>query len=216
MTNRLLATLAEADVTGRIAENIDSSRELIELYRQSAAENNSLDGPFSFASPRSRYAYFNGRLDSPHAELFDDSWGEVVILSGLPGTGKDTFARKYLSDRPIVSLDTIREELKIPPDANQDAVAAAARERAKELLRAKQPFVWNATNVTEFIRAPIVRLCVDYGAAVRMVFLEASWEETLRRNKNRSKAVPESVLDRLLTKLEPPTVREAHQAEWHV
>ncbi|MDD3586131.1 MAG: AAA family ATPase, partial [Thermoguttaceae bacterium] len=214
-TNRLLATLVQADVTGRVADNIDSSMELLELFRVSAQDNKCYDAPYTFSSDISRLAYFSDRIDSPLIDLYDETWGEIVLLAGLPGTGKDHLIETHGFDSPVISLDKIREKLHISPEAEQTPVLLCARDKAKEYLRAKTPFVWNATNLTPFTRNPIIRLCLDYGASVRVVFLETSWSETLRRNMNRKNVVPESVIVRLLEKMEPPKVRESHRVEWH-
>ena len=37
--------------------------------------------------------------------------GEVVLLSGYPGAGKDTQVRAHLADRPVIELDALRAEL---------------------------------------------------------------------------------------------------------
>lgn len=75
-------------------------------------------------------------------------------MSGLPGTGKDAYIKQNLSDLPVISLDDLRDEMKIAPEDGPDLVLARAREIAKEDLRAKRPFVWNATNIADFARAP--------------------------------------------------------------
>ena len=213
-SNRLLATLVEADLRGRIADNVAESLAALDMFRDVAQEAGVYDAPFKFASDFSRYAYFSGRLDSPHIDLYNDTWGEVVLLSGLPGTGKDAYIKQTFPDLPVISLDDLRDEMKIAPEDDPDLVLARAREIAKEHLRAKRPFVWNATNIADFARAPIVRLCRDYGATVRIVYLETTWDETLRRNASRSRVVPSSVIERMLSKLDPPTVRDAPRVDW--
>ncbi len=213
-TNRLLVTLVKADLSGRTADNIESSLDLLDLFRTTAQENRCYDSPFAFSSENSRYAYFAGRTDSPLVDLYDETWGEVILLSGLPGTGKDYWIRKHYPERPVISLDAIREKLHLPPEEDQTPVVVCAREKAKEYLRAKIPFIWNATNIIQKTRSPIIRLFMDYGASVRVVFLETDWSENLRRNTNRKDPVPEAVISRLLQKLEPPTVRETHRVNW--
>lgn len=56
-------------------------------------------------------------------------------MSGLPATGKDRWIRQHGSHWPVISLDAIRQKIKISPDDNQAPVVAEAKERAKEFLR---------------------------------------------------------------------------------
>ena len=93
-------------------------------------------------------------------------------MSGLPGVGKDTWIQRNAPDLPMISLDEIRKELKYSPTHNQGKVANLARERAKELLRQHQHFVWNATNITAQMRESLVALFETYHARVRIVYLE--------------------------------------------
>ena len=137
-------------------------------------------------------------------ELFDDTWGKVILLSGLPGTGKDTWIRENYPNLPVISLDEIRKELGISPTDNQGRVISEGHERARALLRQKTPFIWNATNISSQIRSTQIALFEQYGASVTTVFLETEWEEGLRRNSERRAAVPPAVIERLLSKLEMP------------
>lgn len=213
-TNQALAILVEADMRGRIADTIENSVETVRLFAQTAEENGCLNNPFPFVSNYSRFKYFHDKLDYPGINLYDNTWGTIVILSGLPGTGKDAYIKARLSNLPVISLDAIREEASVGATENQGAVINAARARAKEYLRNKTPFVWNATNVTAFVRNPIIQLCCDYSASVKIVYLETSWSEQIRRNASRENSVPESVLESLLEKMEIPVCREAHDVEW--
>ena len=85
---------------------------------------------------------------------------------------------------------------------------------AKGYLRAKTPFVWNATNFRPDTRAELTQLFTDYGASVRIVYLETTPEEQQRRNHARQAVVPENVVDRMRNSLEPPRINEAHQVDW--
>jgi predicted kinase len=114
---------------------------------------------------------------------------------------------------PAISLDAIRRELGVAPEEQQGAVVAAAKERARELLRRRHPFVWNATNLTRRVRDPLVDMVLGYGARVRLVYLDAPLDVVLRRNAGRAAPVPQRVILRLAGRVEPPDLTEAHSVE---
>lgn len=71
--------------------------------------------------------------------------------------------------------------------------------------------MWNATNVSRRIRAQCTRIFADYGARIRIVYVEVP-ERTLRaQNRSRKHPVPEHVLDTLLGKWDVPDLTEAHE-----
>jgi predicted kinase len=144
----------------------------------------------------------------------DDTRVTVTVLSGLPGVGKDTWIARHAADSAVVSLDALREELKVGPGGDQRPVAAAAYERARVHLRAQRPFVWNATNVSRQQRDMCVGLAADYHARVEMVALEAPPDMIRRRNRSRPAPVPDSIIDRLIGKWESPDLTEAHAVHW--
>lgn len=213
-TVRQLCTLSEADALGRICDDKADMLDWIALCAELAKEAGCYDGPYPFPTAHTAYACLSGRQVSPAHPLYDDTWGEVILLSGLPGTGKDTWIKNNCPQLPMISLDEIRAELKIPPTKNQGKVIDAARERTKELLRKKQSFVWNATNILPMTRKQQVDLFAAYGASVRLVYLETGWDEQQRRNAGRKDAVPESAISGMLEKLTPPERFEAHRVEW--
>lgn len=210
----MLCLLSEADVRGRIAPDTPEQLEAIVLCRELAAEAGCLHGPASFADAYTQRAYFRGSQVWPGQALYDPTWGEITLLSGLPGTGKDTWISLHGSALPMVSLDALREQMDVSPTDNQGRVAQSALEQARVHLRARQPFIWNATNLTVPTRSKLVSLCEDYGASVRIVYLETQWDENLRRNEARTACVPPDVIQRMLGKLSPPRRFEAHRVEW--
>ena len=219
-TNDLLSILAEADIRGRVSGDAGESLERLDFFREVSKEAGCLHQPKAFPSAFSRYAYLSGRDiypgrgGQPGQDLYDDTWGTVVLLSGLPGTGKDTWIKATCPGMPVVSLDALRDGMGVSPTDPQGQVVNAAMEQAKAYLRGRQEFVWNATNVAPGRREKLVRLFMNYKAKVKIVFLETSWGELLRRNKSREKAVPEPVIERMLANLVPPGPSEAHEVEW--
>lgn len=211
----LLCLLARADILGRICRDQAELLEAVELCGALAEEQECLTGPRVFPSRHTAFSYYSGTLNQPDCALYDDTWGEVILMCGLPGTGKDTWITHHCPDLPVVSLDAIRAELKIPPVGPQKKVADVATQRAKALLRQKRSFVWNATSITADLRRKQVELFTSYHASVRTVYLETGWKEELRRNLHRAGAVPERAILRMLSRLAPPEPFEAHRVEWH-
>ena len=216
-TLELLCILCMADALGRSCpkeQERSAMAEQVQLCREFAWENGCCRAPFPFPSAHTRYGYLSGRDISPEVELYDDTWGEVILLSGLPGTGKDTWIGENRPDIPMISLDEIRQELRISPTDNQSRVVELARERARELLRRKQPFLWNATNLSPMLRQKQIGLFAQYHAATRIVYLETGWQEQLRRNAGRAAAVPAQAVCHMLEELIPPEPKEAHRVQW--
>lgn len=147
-TLRALCLLSEADVLGRMSSDGPEYLERIELAWELAREEECLDGPYPFRSQRTRRAFLGGTSVWKAQELYDDTWGEIILMYGLPGTGKDTWISAHCPGLPVVSLDGLRLRLGVGPTENQGRVIQAARETTKEYLRRKQPFVWNATSLT--------------------------------------------------------------------
>ncbi len=212
-TLEMLDILTSADIKGRVCDTLKSSLEALDFCFSLARETGVYNAPMRFLSPYSELMYLDGKIPL-NTELYDSSWGEVVIMSGLPGTGKDTWIKENLSGMPVISSDNIRRRLGISPTDPQGAVFAVAREQAKEYLRRRQPFVWNATNITAATRARLTALVSGYGAASRIVFLETPWETELSRNRARPDNVPESAIEAMLKKLEIPERHEARTVEW--
>jgi len=214
-THERLGILCEADALGRVCDDKAHMLDQISLYRELARETGCYYAPFAFPSDHTRYAYLSGRNIPPEVELYDDTWGEVILMSGLPGTGKDTWIRENCSDLPMISLDEIRRETGILPTDNQTRVVEIARERAKGYLRKKQPFVWNATNLSRMVRGKQIQLFSQYHARTRVVYLETDWQEQRLRNAGRADAVPEQAICHMLSELAPPKAKEAHRVDWY-
>lgn len=211
---RLLCILCKADMLGRKCDDRQQMLEQIALCEELAREEGCLDGCYPFRTDVIRRACLSGQGVWKEQDLFDDSWGEVILMSGLPGTGKDTWIHKNHPDLPMISLDDIRREHKISPKVEQGFVANMAREQAKEYLRRHQPFVWNATNITTQMRESLIALFETYHARVRIVYLETGWKTQQIRNRSREAVVPLDAIESMMGKMMLPEAFEARNVEW--
>jgi putative nucleotidyltransferase with HDIG domain len=211
-----LALLAEADVRGRLCSDRQQLLDKIELFREFCQENNCLNFPRQFPSAHSRFLYFRKDSGNPDYEAFDDTRCEVILMSGLPGSGKDYWIKENLPHLPLISLDALRQEMKIPPDETPGSVIVAAKNRAREYMSSGRSFVWNATNTTKQMRQQLIDFFASYRSRIRIVYLEVPMAEILKRNRSRTAAVPEAVIQKLLDRLDIPDLTEAHQVEWIV
>ncbi len=209
----LLALLAEADVRGRICPDAARLMDAIALFRELAREQNCLGQPRPFASAHSRFLYFRKPGRSIDYAAHDDWASHVTLLCGLPASGKDTWLAANAHGHAIISLDALRAELDIDPNGAQGVVVAAARQRAREALRAGQPLVWNATNLGRSRRRGLIDLFADYRAKVRIVYCETAERDLRKRNSDRAQPVPEAALLRMLDHWEPPDLTECHDLD---
>ncbi|VWB14127.1 metal-dependent phosphohydrolase [Burkholderia aenigmatica] len=207
---RLLATLAEADMRGRICDDKQKVLDNIELFRELAREERCYGQPRSFADAHTRVSYFRGADVHPDYPLFQEAGSKVVVMSGLPASGKNTWVSKHHPGLPVVSFDDSREELGLRHGKNEGMVAHHAVNKAKDLLRASTPFVWNATNTGSQLREKALSLLYAYHAEVEVVYLERPRAELFSRNTRRDTSLTNKGIESMLLKWEPPLPTEAH------
>ena len=90
----------------------------------------------------------------------------------------------------MVSLDALRDEMDVAPTDKQGSVVQAAKESARQYLRAKKDFAWDATNLTQVTREHLIALFMSYDARVRVVYVEVPLETLRVQNSDREHVVP--------------------------
>jgi len=210
VNHRLLYLLALADTRGRRTTEVNRPEETLELWRLVAEENDCFERPYAFANDQARFLFYRGALSSLHYTPHEDHRCTVTLMSGLPGSGKDTWLATHRPHLPMVSLDDVRAALDVEPTDDQGEVIQLAREACRQHLRAGRDFAFNATNTMQTTRKRWIDLFADYDARIELVYLEPPLPVIFDRNQRRSRPVPTRVMDRLVEKLEPPTCVEAH------
>jgi hypothetical protein len=147
VSNKLLYLFALADTRGRTTEDLGRPEKNLHLWKLVAEENGCFDQPYPFANDHARFLFY--RLEQPnlHYVPYENHRCTVTMLSGLPGSGKDSWLAKNRPDLPVVSLDELRALLHFDADDDQGEVIQLARERCRELLRSGRSFAFNATNI---------------------------------------------------------------------
>ncbi len=217
VNTKLLALLAQADVLGRVCKDKEEVLFRIELFKELCIENNCYGIARVFESDYGRFLYFNKVDSSPDYVPYEDLSFDVIMMSALPGAGKDTFIQENI-DLPVLSLDDIRREHKIDPkDKKKNGqVIQMGKEAAKVYMRAKKSFVFNATNITASMRSKWISLFTEYGGRVIIYYVEVPYKKLLKQNRDREYQVPEKVVHDMIDKLEIPTPYEAHAVRYEV
>jgi predicted kinase len=210
VNHKLLYLLALADTRGRRTNEMTRPDENLHFWKMVAEENQCYDQPYPFANDQARFLFYRQELSDLHYIPHVDFRCTVTMMSGLPGSGKDTWLSGNRGESPVISLDDLRSELGIEATDDQGTVVQAAKERCRELLRARTSFSFSATNLLRATRKRWIDLFTDYGARIEIVYVEPPFPLLLQRNRQRDKSVPEDVILDLAAKCDPPTLTECH------
>ena len=134
---------------------------------------------------------------------------KVVVLVGLPGSGKSTYAEK--SAGTALSSDELRGLLVDDPEAQNihRIVFALLRRLLKHRLELKRPVTYvDATNLTPWERRPYIKLAQRYDATIEAVLFDVPVAECQRRNRARARNVPADVITKMAARLVRPTTKE--------
>lgn len=132
----------------------------------------------------------------------------LIILTGIPGSGKTTYAREYADTIPNtihLSSDTIRAELygdeSIQGDPSE--VFSLMQKRAVEALNEGCNVIYDCTNVTRKDRAGIINICPKF-ARIECRIIWAPIEECIKRDAIRERTVGKAVIDKMLKRFQAP------------
>ncbi len=211
-----LLCVARADMRGRLCADQQARLDDLALFEQLAREDGCWGSPRAAASAHTRLMYARGaavHLDTP---LFQAPGSQVTVLCGLPASGKDSWVARHARDVEVVSFDDAKAELGLKHGENDGLAAHRAVDKAKALLRRREPFVWNATHLSEQMRGKTLDLLYAYDAQVRLVYLEVPSDTLFRRNARRDTTLRQQDLARMLHRWEVPLPWEAHEVVYQV
>jgi len=142
-------------------------------------------------------------------DAIDSDPQRIVVLVGLPGSGKSTYLEKLGAS--AISSDYIRWLLvdDMTDQSIHSAVFATARYLLRKRLQLHRSVSYiDATNLTRKDRRAYIKLAELWGARAEAVFFDVPLEKCKARNRGRARVVPEEAMDLMAAKLEPPTIEE--------
>lgn len=135
----------------------------------------------------------------------------VVLLRGVPGSGKTTAALQLMNDYPDQFVRVNRDDIRMMmygeyhfsgDDANtkEKAVTHVEHSLIKSAIKeGKRPLV-DATNLNKQSVKSILRIAGSHGMPVDHIDFEVSQEEAIRRDAGRAKKVGEDVIKKFFQK----------------
>lgn len=133
----------------------------------------------------------------------------LILLVGVPGSGKTTYAKNYIPNYPKHSIhlssDLIRKELYGDESiqGNPAEVFSLMQKRAVEALNNGYDVLYDATNVTRKDRASIIGICPKF-AKIEAHIIWAPIETCIERDAARERTVGKAVIDKMLKRFQAP------------
>lgn len=133
---------------------------------------------------------------------------KLIMLCGIPGSGKSTYAKNYVEhNNNVIHLtsDGIREELygDASTQGNPSEVFSLMQKRAIEALNNGQDIIYDATNITRKDRQGIISVCPKF-AKIECHIIWAPVEMCIERDTTRERTVGKEVIDRMLKRFQAP------------
>lgn len=139
----------------------------------------------------------------------------LVLMMGVPGSGKTTYAKKFIGDNDIyVSRDEIRFELVAedePYFSKEDEVLKTFISKVDEgITKAKRYVVADATHLNAGSRAKLLKNLHNKPDNIYVLYVAVPLEVALERNAQRSgrALVPETSIRNMFQSLSLPKKEE--------
>lgn len=135
----------------------------------------------------------------------------MIMLVGLPGSGKSTFAKTIKcgehGETPVIhSSDALREEMygdaAIQGDNNK--LFQELHKRIREDLKRGKSVVYDATNVKKKTRIGFLRELKNIDCIPVCIVIATEYALCLKNNERRSRKVPVNVIRNMQNNFEPP------------
>ena len=121
----------------------------------------------------------------------------MIVLVGIPASGKTTITKNLFSSHVLVSFDQL-------PNRTRNEEDKLIMKTCKQGL----DIVIDAANIDKRKRAKYINYAQEYGYSVHAVFVDTSLDAARKRNASRERQVPDGMIKSYAEKIEHPSTEE--------
>jgi len=123
---------------------------------------------------------------------------KLVIMAGLPASGKSTIRNKNYSNLVFVDCDEIKKSLPNYDPKNPTVAHAQSKMLEKQAiynnLAAGISFLYDTTGTNSDNVIMLTKQAQELGYTVELVYVKVSLATSLYRNANRERVVPQEII----------------------
>ena len=135
-----------------------------------------------------------------------------ILLIGLPGCGKSTFAKNCIKEHPEW-IYTSSDEIRFNENINENAeVFALMLQRTKDALNKHKTVIYDATNLNRKKRRNLISDIKKLTDKITYYVFIEPYETCLKRNSQRTgrALVPDEIMKRMLSNFQMPMTYEGY------
>lgn len=143
---------------------------------------------------------------------------DLIMLVGIPASGKSSYARQNYKDYKIYSSDELREKLfnDVNDQVHNNELFRYIHKNIIKDLRDGNNVVYDATNIYSKNRRKFLSKLSDIDCSKICVVFNVDVDKCKLRNSTRERKVPEEVIDKMYNKIETPSIDEGFDKIYYV